>query len=116
MRSLARLVLLAGAVALAIFFFRAGPRDLTLVYGIDGNGAGRLEVAIEKDGEVVRRAEFRLDGAGRTVSHRVRLTDGEYRVRALVVSGGPARTAERSIHVSEDGTIVIPLETASQAR
>jgi hypothetical protein len=110
MKSLARLVFLAGAVAIGIVFFRAAPRDVTLVYGLDGGGARQIEVAIEKQGETVRRAEFRFGAGGpANVSHRVRLTDGEYRVRVTVVSETASRVVDRSIHVSESGTIVIPL-------
>jgi hypothetical protein len=112
MKALARLVFVAGAVGIGIFFFRAAPRDVTLVYGLAGSGARQLEVAIEKQGESVRRAEFRL-GPERpaSVSHRVRLTDGEYRIRVLVTTDAAPRLVERSIQVTESGTIVIPLGT-----
>jgi hypothetical protein len=109
-RPLARLVFLAGAVAVGLFLFRAAPRDVTLVYGLAETAAESLDVDVEKDGEVVRHAEFRFaSGAPPTVSHRVRLTDGDYVVRVTLASGGSARRVDRTIRVAESGPIVIPL-------
>lgn len=110
MKKAARLVLLAGAVAIGLFLLRAAPRDVTLVYDVQGSGARTLAVDIEKAGAAVRRAEFRVpDGASSQVSHRVRLTDGEYLLRLTVTTGGAARRLERPITVSESGTIVVPV-------
>jgi hypothetical protein len=110
MKRAARLLFLAGAVAIALFFLRAAPRDVTLVYDVQGSGARSLEVDIEKAGVAVRRAEFRLpEGAPSQVSHRVRLTDGEYLLRLTVDAGGVARRLERPITVTESGTIVVPV-------
>jgi hypothetical protein len=109
-RPLARLVLLAGAVAIGLLLFRAAPREVNLVYGLQGSSARSLEIDIEKDGQTVRHAEFRFEtGAPGSVSHRVRLTDGRYVLRASLVSPGGTRRVERPIQVSESGTIVIPL-------
>jgi hypothetical protein len=104
----ARVLLLAGAVALGLFLFRANPREVTLVYGVGGLGARSLEVEIARGGEVIRRAELRV-GADGQASHRVRLPDGEYAVRIRAVGAGPVRTVERVITVSESETIVIPV-------
>ena len=60
---------------------------------------------IRRGGEVVRRAEIRVPGGAREVRHPVRLPDGEYRV---VVRAGAA-VFERTVTVSEAGTIVLPL-------
>ncbi len=110
MKALARLLFIAGAVAIGLFLLRAAPRDVTLVYAVDGSGARALGVDIEKAGETVRRAEFRLaGGAAAQVSHRVRLTDGQYVLHLTLSIGGAARRMDRSITVSESGTIVIPI-------
>jgi hypothetical protein len=109
-RQAARLLFLAGAVGIGFFLLRAVPRDVTLVYDVQGGGARALEVDIEKAGVVVRRAEFHLpDGAPSQVSHRVRLTDGDYLLRLNVTFGGVGRRLERPITVSESGTIVVPV-------
>jgi hypothetical protein len=110
MKAAARILFLAGAVAIGLFLFRAAPRDVTLVYGVGDAPARALEVEIRRGGETVRRAEFRFAaGAPRAVSHRVRLTDGDYQVRCTLSGEGAPRTVERPIAVTESGTIVIPL-------
>ena len=110
MRRAARLLFLLGAVAIGVFLVRAAPRDVTLVYEVQGQGPRILEVDVEKAGAEVRRAEFRLAaGAPPQVSHRVRLTDGDYLLRLAVTTGGTTRRLERPIAVSESGTIVVPL-------
>jgi len=110
MKQAARLLFLAGAVAIGLFLVRATPRDVTFVYEVRGAGARTLEVDIEKAGVEVRRAEFRVpSGLSAQVSHRVRLTDGEYLMRFTVAADGAARRLERSVTVSESGTIVIPV-------
>jgi hypothetical protein len=109
-RGLARAVLLAGAVALGLFLFRAAPRDVMLVYALGDPGAREVDVDIVKAGETVRHAELRLAGGGAAqVSHAVRLTDGEYVLRITVAGEGGARRVERAITVAESGTIVLPL-------
>jgi hypothetical protein len=106
-RSVARLVFLAGAVAIGLFLFRAAPRDVTLVYALGDTGAREVDVDIRKAGETVRRAEFR--SVGREVPHRVRLTDGAYLVHLRIAGDGAAREVDRDITVSESGTIVLPV-------
>ncbi len=106
MKALARVVLLLGAVGLGALLLRAAPREVTLVYGLPPDAsAPRLEVEIRRDGEVVRRAEIRVPGGAREVRHPVRLPDGEYQV--VVRAGGVV--FERSVTVSEAGTVVLPL-------
>jgi hypothetical protein len=108
-RGLARAVLLAGAVVGGLLLSRAAPRDVTLVYAVSDPGARELDVDILKGGETVRHAELRLAGGAAQVSHAVRLTDGEYLVRVSVARDGRARRVEKTITVSESGTIVLPL-------
>jgi hypothetical protein len=106
----ARLLFLAGAVGIGLFLVRAAPREVTLVYDVQIAGARALEVDIEKDGVAARRAEFRLpSGNPAQVSHRVHLTDGTYRLRLAVTAEGGTRRLDRSITVSEGGTIVVPV-------
>ncbi|HEX9287953.1 MAG TPA: hypothetical protein VF904_00410 [Anaeromyxobacteraceae bacterium] len=110
MKAFARVVFLAGAVAIGLFLFRATPRDVTLVYAVAASGARELDVEIAKGAETVRRAEFRLDpAAAAQVSHRVRLADGEYVVHLTLSSAGDARRIDRPITVTESGTIVVPI-------
>ena len=111
MRQLARLVFLAGAVAIGLFLFRANPRDVTLVYDVGPGPARALDVEIDRGAEAIRRAEFRLDaGPARQVRHPVRLPDGEYTVRFTISRGGSEPTSgERPLTVMESGTVVLPL-------
>jgi len=110
MKQLARFVFLAGAIAIGLFLFRAAPREVTLVYAVATPGARRLEVEIDKGGTALRRAEFRLDARGSDqIAHRVRLTDGHYLVRFTLLGDGPTRHLERSISITESGTVVLPL-------
>jgi hypothetical protein len=107
-RSVARLVFLAGAVAIGLFLFRATPRDVTLVYALGDRAARQVEVDIRKAGETVRHAEFRSPPGGQ-LRHEVRLTDGEYLVHVRIAGEGPAREVDRDITVTESGTIVLPV-------
>ena len=113
MKALARLLFLGGAVAIGLFFLRAAPRDVTLVYGLPpGPGPSFLDVDVQRGAEVLRHAEFRFPaGAPAQVSHPVRLPDGEYLVVLRLSEGSrPVRLAERSVVVIEDGAIVLPAE------
>ena len=107
MKLAARLVFLAGAVGIGLLLFGVGPREVTLVYGVAG-GVRTVEVVIARGGEVLRRAELRVAG-DRPPSHRVRLPDGEYLLRLNLLGDGPPRHIEKSITVTESGTLVIPL-------
>jgi hypothetical protein len=104
----ARLLFIGGAVAVALVFFRASPRDVTLVYALGDAGAREVEIDIRKAGETVRHAEFRAPQAAQ-LRHDVRLTDGEYEVRVRVAGDGPPRLVDRTITVTESGTIVLPV-------
>lgn len=108
MRNAARLVAILGAVALGFLLFRSSPRDVVLVYDLDGaSGARSLEVTIRKGDEVVRRATF--PSPGQQVRHAVRLTNGEYRIDyRLEGPAGPVH-GERDITVGEAQTIVLAL-------
>jgi hypothetical protein len=114
----ARLLFLAGAVAIGLFLVRAAPRELTLVYGLEGQPARALTVDIRRGAETLRHAEFRFTaGAPPSVSHQVRLPDGDYVLDLTLYprsppGGGAAggeRRVERPISVTASGTIVIPL-------
>jgi hypothetical protein len=112
-RPLARVVLLLGAAAIALFLFRSAPRDVRLVYGLGRPDAvTEVDVAIERGGEVVRRTELRFPrGAPAEVSHEVRLPDGDYTLRLELVGpdGGSARSVTRPLAVVESGTVVVPV-------
>jgi hypothetical protein len=107
-KSVARLVALLGAIAVGYLLFSASPRDVVLVYDLDGARATSLEVEIRRAGEVVRRAELSARGAGQ-LRHPVRLPDGDYVVAWRLEGEGGARSGERPLEVSEDGTVVLPL-------
>ncbi len=99
-KGIARLVLLGGGLAIGLYFLRASPRDVTLVYDFGRAPARVLEVDIGKAGQAVRHAEFRFpSGAPGQVVHRVRLTDGQYSVRLNWQAVGSPRTLEKPISV-----------------
>jgi hypothetical protein len=105
-----RLVLLVGLAAIGIFFVRAMPRDVTLVYALDGAPAVRgLEVDVRRAGDILRHAEYRFPaGAPPQVRHEVRLPDGSYEVLVRVSrAGDPPRQARLPVLVSESGAIVL---------
>lgn len=108
MRVAARLVAVLGAAAVGLFLFRSSPRDVVLVYDLDGiRPVTSLEVVIRKGSEVVRRARFPSPGA--QVRHAVRLGDGAYRVEYVVEgASGPSR-GEREFTVTEAQTILVSL-------
>jgi hypothetical protein len=108
MKAAARVVLLAGGLGIALLFFRAGPRDVTLVYGVADDRVRAVEVVIARGDEVLRRAELRVS-EDRTPSHHVRLPDGDYLLHVELFGEGPPRRVEKSITVAESGTLVIPL-------
>jgi hypothetical protein len=114
-----RLLLLVGLAAIGIFFLRAMPRDVTLVYALDGVPAAvALEVDVRRDGEVLRHAEYRFPGgAPAQVRHDVRLPDGAYDVLVRVSRAGDAPVRSLlPVVVSESGPIVLPVrDPASRA-
>lgn len=115
-RALARLVGIAGALAIGWFLLGARPRDVVLVYDVSAvPGAAALEVEIRRGGELVRDAHLRLD-PGAQARHAVRLSDGTYQLAwwlapEVIHLHGPGGIAhgEREIVVAGDGTIVLPL-------
>jgi hypothetical protein len=109
-RSLARLLLVVGAVGIGWFLFEASPRDVVLVYDAAAvPDATALEVEIRSGGDLVRRARLALD-RGVQARHPVRLRDGAYDVswRLVGAPGGPVGGA-RELVVTGDETIVLPL-------
>jgi hypothetical protein len=112
MKQATRLVLLLGAVGIGLFLLRSAPRDVTLVYGLAaGRAVTALDVDIRRGGQEIRRAEFRFtEGAPAQVRHEVRLPEGSYQLLLHLVEPGRSRTVERSLTVTESGTVVLPLE------
>jgi hypothetical protein len=107
----ARLVGIAGAVALAWLLVGGGPKDLTLVYDVSSvPGARAVELEVVRDGKVLRRAEFRLAPSdhGR-VAHKLELPKGAYLLRGRIEGPDGATPFERPLDVEEAGTIVLPL-------
>jgi hypothetical protein len=110
-KGIARLVFLAGALAIGLYLFRASPRDVTLVYDFGRAQARSLQVEIARRGRTVRNAEFHFpSGAPGQVVHRLRLPDGEYSLRLTWRSDGGPRTAERPLSIQESGTVVVPVD------
>ena len=111
-KALARVLLVLGLAATGLFLFREVPRDVTLVYRVPEPASTRsLEVDIRRGDATVRHAEFRFpDGAPPQVRHEMRLSDGDYTLAVRLSAGTTApRELVRSIAVSEEGTIVVPL-------
>lgn len=110
MKLLARLLLVAGALGLGWFLFRAAPRDVVLVYGVSALGApATLEVEVRRGPDLVRRAELLVPPGGGEVRHPLRLPDGAYVVSWRLAAGAKAWRGERPLDVSEDATLVVPL-------
>lgn len=110
MRRLGRLVVLAAALGTGWLLFGTGPRDVVLVYDLGAAPeATGLEVELRRGGEVVRRAEFRVPRDGAAIRHPVKLPDGDYALGWRVRGPGPERAGERTLVVSEAGTIVLAL-------
>jgi len=108
-RSLTRLVAVVGGLAIGWFLFSRGPREVVLVYDVRAvPDASGLEVDLRRGGALVRHAEFPLHGGGE-VRHALRLPDGEYTLAWRIATPGGARAGERSLEISEAGTIVLPL-------
>jgi hypothetical protein len=107
-----RLLLLLGFAAIGLFFLRAAPRSVTLVYDLgEAVDVRALEVEVRGGEGALRRAEFRFPGgAPRQVVQEVKLPDGSYQV-VVRVSGtnGPVRRRVLPIVVSEGGPIVLAI-------
>lgn len=110
MRLLARVVAIAGAAAVAWLLLGHGPRDVVLVYDVSAvPGARALDVEVVHGGEILRRAEFRLEEGGGRVTHALKLPDGDYVLRGRIEAPGRATPFERAVEVHEAGTIVLTL-------
>lgn len=110
MKGALRLLLLLGFAAVGLFFLRAMPRNVTLVYDLGEAGEVRaLEVEVRSGEGALRHAEYRFPGgAPRQVVHEVKLPDGPYQVSVRVArSSGPVRRSLLPIVVSESGPIVL---------
>jgi hypothetical protein len=110
LRALARVVALAGAVALGAYLFRSWPRDVTLVYDLGGlPGASEVEVEIRRGGETVRFARIRIPPAAGPLRHPVRLPDGPYQILARVeLPRGPVLLSS-AFEVDGDGAVPLRL-------
>jgi hypothetical protein len=93
-----RLLLLAGALLVALAFARQWPRDQTVHYVL-GDAAPRVEEVVARwapgiaaDRDWMREASFRygLGSAPRVVTHEPRLPDGEYTVEIEIVAASLA--------------------------
>ncbi|HSN89958.1 MAG TPA: hypothetical protein VLS93_01920 [Anaeromyxobacteraceae bacterium] len=108
MRALARLVAVAGAIAVAAVLFRSWPHDVTFVYD-RLPGATALEVEVRRGGETLRRARIRLAAGTEPIRHPARLPDGTYELALRVeLPSGPLRVS-RTVEVDGDGPIRVPL-------
>jgi hypothetical protein len=106
-KRLARLVALVGALAVGWLLFGRGTKDVVLVYDVAPD-ATAVEVALRRDGEIVRRAEFRRHGA-EPIRHALRLPEGDYLLDWRVVTPAGARAGERALEVRESGTMVLAI-------
>jgi hypothetical protein len=107
-----RLLLLLGFAAVGLFFLRAMPRNVSLVYDLGEAGEVRaLEVEVRSGEGALRHAEYRFPGgAPRQVVHEVKLPDGPYQVSVRVArSSGPVRRSLLPIVVSESGPILLAI-------
>jgi hypothetical protein len=112
---LARLLVLFGAVGIALYFQRSAAREIVLVYDLGGvRDATQLEVRIERGKEVVRRAEFPIEATSsdarlQQIQEKVRLPDGDYLIRVDLQRPGAVVHTDRNITVTESQTIMVPV-------
>jgi hypothetical protein len=107
-----RLLLLLGFAAVGLFFLRAMPRNVTLIYDLGEAAEVRaLEVEVRSGEGALRHAEYRFPGgAPGQVVHEVKLPDGSYQVAIRVSrSSGRAVQSLLPIVVSESGPIVLAI-------
>lgn len=108
MKAAARLVAVLGALGVAWLLFRGGPQEVVLVYDLARvPGATRVDVALYREGALVRRSE--LTAGGGRVRHAVTLPQGAYRLDFQVAGPGEPVRGSRSIQIDEPGTIVLSL-------
>jgi hypothetical protein len=108
-KRLARLVALAGALALGWFLLGARPRDVTLVYDVSAvPDATALEVDLRAGPTPIRHARL-LVRRGEELRHPVRLKDGTYRLEWRVERPAGVLTGARNLDVQGDQTVVLPL-------
>ncbi len=110
LKLLARLVGVAGAVAVGWTLLGRGPKDVVLVYDLASvPGARSLEVEVLRDGDVLRRAAFRLARGEGRVTHALQLPEGGYVLRGRFEAPAGATRWERPLEIHESGTIVLPV-------
>ena len=112
MKGALRLLLLLGFAAIGLYFLRAAPRSVTLVYDLGGAADIRaLEVEVRGGEGALRRAEYRFPGgAPRQVAHEMKLPDGSYQVEVRVSgASGPVRRSLLPVVISEGGPVVLAI-------
>jgi hypothetical protein len=105
----ARLVALAGALALGWFLLGARLRDVTLVYDVSAvPDATALEVDLRAGPTLVRHARLQVH-RGEELRHPVKLKEGAYQLDWRLERPAGAVTGGRTLDVQGDETIVLPL-------
>jgi hypothetical protein len=107
-RLLARFLAVVGVVAVAWLLFGEGPKDVVLVYDLGAGDVTALEVELRRGGELVRRAEFKVDRA-KPIRHELRLAEGDYAFGWRVASPTGPREGRRPLEIRESGTVVLPV-------
>lgn len=109
MRRFARLVALAGALALGWYLLGSRPRDVTLVYDLSSApDVTAVEVDVRAGPTVVRHALIKVH-PGEQVRHAVRLREGTYELGWRLQRPAGALSGVRTLEVAGDQTIVLPL-------
>ncbi len=109
MKRLARLVALAGALALGWFLLGARLRDVTLVYDVSSApDATAVEVDVRAGPTLVRHARL-LVRPGEQLRHPVKLKEGTYRLDWRLERPSGPESGSRPLEVDGDQTIVLSL-------
>jgi hypothetical protein len=108
-KRLARLVALAGALALGWFLLGARLRDVTLVYDLSSApDASAVEIDVRAGPTLVRHARLAVR-PGEQLRHPVKLKEGLYRLDWRIERASGAESGSRPLEIDGDQTIVLPL-------
>jgi hypothetical protein len=111
---LARALLVAGLLGLALVTWRAAPRDTSIEYALGGSHRELVElrVAYLLDGEELSGARFDFPGgAPARVAHRPTLPPGELEVRIEATSrDGRNHRSTRRLTTPAEGAVTLGLE------
>jgi hypothetical protein len=110
------MVLLSGALAVALVLGKHHPRDQTVHYVL-GDAAGRVEEIDaswfergehDESQESLRDVSFRyvLGRAPRVVTHEARLADGDYTVKIEIVAVSGRTVVERHVRLAGEATSI----------